>query len=121
MSKIIPVKDIRVTIGKSEWLVKNVSNLTVNQLCNSKAKKKVVAYGCTCEWSKTIYMNGEIVTDYNYYIEVLKHEMTHAIIAEYGYKVKKDFDEETLCDFMASYAEKLEKVIKEYLKKSGDK
>lgn len=65
--------------------------------------KETPAWGLTYYRSKSIYIDKELTKDQK--IEVIRHEITHAVIFETQFAEHKKYNEEDLCELVAHYGQ----------------
>lgn len=80
--------------------------------------KGIPAWGLTYYKSKEIYIDKELTKDHK--IEVIRHEITHAVIFETQFIESKKYSEEDICDLVGVYGkiicELADKVYNKFVK-----
>ena len=73
------------------------------------------AWGLTYYKIKSIYIDKELAKDHK--LEVIRHELTHAVIFETQLSEHKKYNEEDMCELVARYG----KIIVELAEKVSNK
>lgn len=80
------------------WKIYEVPSTDPNLLLNGAE-----SWGLTYFKSKTIYIDQGLKPEHK--IEVLRHEITHAVIFETQFVSANKYTEEDVCDLMGTYGE----------------
>lgn len=65
--------------------------------------------------TREIFINEEIIQDYDTFKETVLHELTHAFIFSYGLDNNSFQEEEFICEFIAIYAEDIVRISKDII------
>lgn len=95
-------------LNNLEWKIIEVNVLNRNLIVSEKA-----CFGVTNYDEKTIYLDETMKDDRKE--QVLRHELTHAVIHSYLIENKENYSEENVCDFVAQYGNLICKLAKEYM------
>lgn len=108
---------MKYIINNSEWEIKEISNAEINILCSSD-KKETFTHGTTQYDCNTIFINE----DTHNKKKTLYHELTHCFMYEFGHNQwDKNFNNEDVCEIVASSHEIIHKIVKDYLESKGNK
>lgn len=105
-------------VNDDVWTIKKVSKATMNTLYeDEKAADEEVffVFGLTNKALHTIFINEEMCEEQQ--IKTLIHELTHCYIWEFGLFNVPHFNEEMVCDLVASISYFIDRVVKEYKEK----
>lgn len=107
---------MKYIINNSEWEIKEISNAEINILCSSD-KKETFTHGTTQYDCNTIFINE----DTHNKKKTLYHELTHCFMYEFGHNQwDKNFNNEDVCEIVASSHEIIHKIVKDYLESKGE-
>lgn len=103
------------TINNHRWIVYEVDSQLLNELVKKAIGDNVVcSFGITKYDGQSIYINEEMCKDQK--IRTLKHELMHAYIWEMGMYNVPTFNDEMVCDLVASSNDFINEVVERYIK-----
>ena len=97
------------------WNIKMVSKNTLITLYKEEQDSDEEVYfvfGMTNKAQHTIFLNEDMVEAQQ--IKTLKHELTHCYIWEFGLYNVPNFDEEMVCDLVASINDWINEIVKNF-------
>ncbi len=104
-------KNMKFKINNSEWEIKEISNADMQ---DKYCLDDEFTHGITIYSENTIYLNK----DSKNIIRILKHELTHVWLYEYGHNQdEKEFNNEEVCEIVASSNDFINEVVKRYRSK----
>ncbi|MCI8482227.1 MAG: hypothetical protein HFJ27_04000 [Clostridia bacterium] len=103
---------MKFKINNREWEIKEISNADMK---NEYETENKFIHGITIYSENTICLNK----DSKDMIKNLKHELIHAWLYEYGHNQdEKEFNNEDVCEIVASSNDFINEVIEEYKKQN---
>ena len=102
------MKEISFKINNHKWKIKLKHRETMLEIYKQIDKDAYDCFGLTLRQFNMIYINDGLCEEEK--IKTLKHELTHCYIWEMGFYYV-DFDEETICEFVASINDFINEII----------
>ena len=100
-------------INNSKWIIKRIDkNTMLEKYKKSVDEEACFAFGLTLFPQHEIWINKDMC--YDQQIRTLKHELTHCFIYSYGMYNVPHFNEEMVCDLVASINDFITNIICEY-------
>lgn len=102
-------------INKHIWFICELDRESLDGLVKKVVGDEVVcSFGLTKYDEQIIYINQEMCYDQK--IRTLKHELTHCYIWEMGMYNTQSFNDEMVCDLVASSNDFINEVVERYIK-----
>ncbi len=109
---------MKFTINNNEWtIIEKDSDTMLKTYKENVDDRATFAFGVAIFPTHEIWINKDMCIDQK--IRTLKHELTHCFIYSYGMYNVPEFNEEMVCDLVASITDFIDEVINKY-KKQGD-
>lgn len=99
-----------VTINNLVWTIHEVETRSAELIVNGNQ-----CFGVCKHYTQEIILDESLKDDAK--MQTLRHELTHAFIRCYMIEYKEHYTEEDVCEFVALYAEHINKIAKEYFKR----
>lgn len=101
-------------INNTEWsIIEKDTKSLVDRYNSENEEEAKFAFGVTIYPEHEIWINKEMCKEQQ--IRTLKHELTHCYIWNYGLYNVPNFNEEMVCDLVASSNEFINEVVNKYL------
>ena len=118
---IVSIKEgmlMRFKINNNEWnVLEKSSEIMIEKYKKEVDDRATFAFGLTMFSQHEIWINKDMCIDQK--IRTLKHELTHCFIYSYGLYNVPDFNEEMVCDLVASINDFINEVIEQYKEKEN--
>jgi len=102
-------------INKHTWVIYELNRESLDRLVKKVVGDEVVcSFGITKYDEQTIYINQEMCKDQK--IRTLKHELMHCYIWEMGMYNVPTFNDEMVCDLVASSNNFINEIVERYIK-----
>lgn len=105
-------KDFTITIRNAVYKIIEVDE---NDYRLATDDDNELCYGIQINLKQEIVIRNDLKPNRKF--QTLVHELTHAIIDEYGFN-GRDFDQEQLCIFMETYANDIIAIANDYMMKN---
>ena len=109
---------MKFLINNNEWtIIEKDSDVMLKTYKESVDDRATFAFGLTIFPTHEIWINKDMCIDQR--IRTLKHELTHCFIYNYGMYNVPEFNEEMVCDLVASINDFINEIIEQYKKQGG--
>lgn len=106
-------------INKHTWVICELDCEMLDRLVKKVVGDEVVcSFGITKYDEQTIYINEEMCKDQK--IRTLKHELMHCYIWEMGMYNVPTFNDEMVCDLVASSNDFINEIVERYIKENKE-
>ena len=107
---MITLVEYNFHIKKKRWTIKSASTGDEHLIMNGET--------CIAQLFKQmsfIYIDENLLNDYEEMKETITHELVHAFIMTYAISIKQFRDEEFICEFIAVYMDDIYKLVQDIM------
>lgn len=104
---------MKFKINNDTWEIRTANKEKMKDLWSKITGEDTCVFGLTLKTSQIIYICSDICKEQQ--VKVLKHELAHCYIWEYGLYYS-DYDEEIVCEIVAKSNDFINEVVERYFK-----